>query len=97
MIYKEKFVSGEIISKLPNWIIHFLWYLLEDCVQNDADFDGYFTLRRIPEGQHIACTVNGRPFEVDMPCPSSVDAAVQIVHETERLVMRISGETQPAE
>lgn len=89
MIYKAKFVSDEIISKLPNWLIHFLWFLLEGCVQNDADFDGCFTLRRIPEGQHIACTVNGRPFKVDMPCPSSVDAAVQIVHETERLVMRI--------
>lgn len=62
MIYKEKFVSDEIISKLPNWLIHFLWFLLEGCVQNDADFDGCFTLRRIPEGQHIACTVNGRPF-----------------------------------
>ena len=23
MIYKEKFVSDEIISKLPNWLIHF--------------------------------------------------------------------------
>ena len=67
MIYKAKFVSDEIISKLPNWLIHFLWFLLEDCVQNDADFDGYFTLRRIPEGQHIACTVNDRPFEGDMP------------------------------
>lgn len=91
MIYKAKFVSDEIISKLPNWLIHFLWFLLEDCVQNDADFDGCFTLRRIPGGQRIACTVNGRPFEVDMPCPSSVDTAVQIVHETGRLVMRIKG------
>lgn len=91
MIYKAKFVSDEIISKLPNWLIHFLWFLLEDCVKNDADFDGCFTLRRIPGGQRIACTVNGRPFEVDMPCPSSVDAAVQIVHEAERLVMRIRG------
>lgn len=97
MIYKERFVSDEIISKLPNWLIHFLWYLLEGCMQNDADFDGCFTLRPIPEGQRIACTVNGRPLEVDMPCPSSVDAAVQIVHEAERLVMRISGETQPTE
>lgn len=97
MINKEKYVSDGIISILPNWLIHFLWYMLEDCVQNDADFDGCFTLRRIPEGQHIACTVNGRPLEVDMPCPSSVDAAVQIVHEAERLVMRISEEAQPAE
>ena len=32
MIYKEKFVSDEIISKLPNWLIHFLWYLLEECI-----------------------------------------------------------------
>lgn len=69
--------------------------MLEDCVQYDADFDGCFTLRPIPEGQHIACTVNGRPFEVDMPCPSSVDAAVQIVHETERLVIRIRGISSP--
>lgn len=35
MIYKEKFVSDEIISKLPNWLIHFLWYLLEENVQAD--------------------------------------------------------------
>ena len=33
MIYKAKFVSDEIISKLPNWLIHFLWHLLEENVQ----------------------------------------------------------------
>ena len=60
MIYKEKFVSDEIISKLPNWLIHFLWYLLEENVQADPSFNGCFFLQRASEGQCISCQVNGK-------------------------------------
>lgn len=89
MTYKEKYVSHEIISTLPNWLIHFLWYLLEELTAADPDFDGRFTLRRVPEGQRIACTVSGQPYSVVMPCPSAADIQVQIVPAVNRLVMQV--------
>ena len=33
MPFQEKFVSDEIFSTLSNWLIHFLWYLLEEFMQ----------------------------------------------------------------
>lgn len=89
MTYKEKYVSHEIISTLPNWLIHFLWYLLEELTAADPDFDGRFTLRRVPEGQRIACTISGQPYSVVMPCPSAADIQVQIVPAVNRLVMQV--------
>lgn len=90
MIYKEKFVSDEIISKLPNWLIHFLWYLLEENVQADLSFNGCFSLPRASEGQCISCQVNGNPREIIMPCPYAVDCKVEIREVTDRLVMQLS-------
>ena len=89
MTYKEKYVSHEIISTLPNWLIHFLWYLLEELTAADPDFDGRFTLRRVPEGQRIASTISGQPYSVVMPCPSAADIQVQIVPAVNRLVMQV--------
>lgn len=89
MIYKEKFVSDEIISKLPNWLIHFLWYLLEENVQADPSFNGCFSLQHASEGQCISCQVNGKPREIIMPCPYAVDCKVEIREVTDRLVMQI--------
>lgn len=89
MTYKEKYVSHEVISTLPNWLIHFLWYLLEELTAADPDFDGRFTLRRVPEGQRIACTISGQPYSVVMPCPSAADIQVQIVPAVNRLVMQV--------
>lgn len=89
MTHKAKYVSHEIISTLPNWLIHFLWYLLEELTAADPDFDGRFTLRRVPEGQRIACTVGGQPYSVVMPCPSAADIQVQIVPAVNRLVMQV--------
>lgn len=90
MIYKAKFVSGEIISKLPNWLIHFLWFLLEENVQADPSFDGCFSLKRASEGQCISCQVNGKPREIIMPCPYAVDYEVEIREVTDRLVMQLA-------
>lgn len=89
MIDKAKYVSDEIISELPNWLIHFLWYLLEECTQADPSFDGCFSLRHAPEGQRISCTVNGQLYAVNMPCPHAADSQVQIVPADNRLVMQI--------
>lgn len=89
MTYKEKYVSHEIISTLPTWLIHFLWYLLEELTAANPDFDGRFTLRRVPEGQRIACTISGQPYSVVMPCPSAADIQVQIVPAVNRLVMQV--------
>lgn len=90
MIYKAKFVSDEIISKLPNWLIHFLWYLLEENVQAAPSFDGCFSLQRASEGQCISCQVNGNPREIIMPCPYAVDCKVEIREVTDRLVMQLA-------
>ena len=90
MIYKEKFVSDEIISKLPNWLIHFLWYLLEENVQADPSFNGSYSLQRASEGQCISCQVNGNPREIIMPCPYAVDCKVEIREVTDRLVMQLA-------
>lgn len=89
MPFQEKFVSEEIFSTLPNWLIHFLWYLLEEFTQTDADFDGRFSLRRSEEGQRILCQTQGHPHEIVMSCPSPVDAEVAVVREDGRLVMRL--------
>ena len=67
----------------------FLWYLLEELTAADPDFDGRFTLRRVPEGQRIACTISGQPYSVVMPCPSAADIQVQIVPAVNRLVMQV--------
>lgn len=90
MIYKAKFVSDEIISKLPNWLIHFLWYLLEEDVQADPSFNGCFSLQRASEGQCISCQVNGQSRQIVMPCPYAVDCEVEIREVTNRLVMQIA-------
>ena len=90
MIYKEKFVSDEIISKSPNWLIHFLWFLLEENVQADPSFDGRFFLQRASEGQCISCQVNGKPREIIMPCPYDVDCKVEIIEQDDRLVMQLA-------
>ena len=90
MIYKEKFVSDEIISKLPNWLIHFLWYLLEENVQADPSFNGCFFLQRASEGQSIVCQVNSKPRQIVMPCPRAVDCEVEILERDDRLVMQIA-------
>ena len=90
MIYKEKFVSDEIISELPNWLIHFLWYLLEESVQADPSFDGCFSLQRASEGQCISCQINGEPKEIIMPCPYAVDCEVEIIKRDDRLVMQLA-------
>lgn len=90
MIYKERFVSDEIISKLPNWLIHFLWYLLEENVQADPSFNGCFSLQRASEEQCISCQVNGNPREIIMPCPYAVDCKVEIREVTDRLVMQLA-------
>ena len=92
MIYKERFVSDEIISKLPNWLIHFLWYLLEENVQTDTSFNGCFFLQRASEGQCISYQVNGNPREIIMPCPYAVDAEVVVVYEDNRLMMCLKNE-----
>ena len=39
MIDREKYVSDEIIDKIPNWLVHFLWYLLGECMQKDRKFN----------------------------------------------------------
>lgn len=90
MPFQEKFVSDEIFSTLPNWLIHFLWYLLEEFMQSDVNFDGHFSLRRSAEGQLILCQVNGQPHEIVMPCPSAVDAEVVVAREGRRLIMELS-------
>lgn len=90
MIYKAKFVSDEIISKLPNWLIHFLWYLLEENVQADPSFNGCFFLQRAIEGQCISYQVNVNPREIIMPCPYAVDCKVEIREVTDRLVMQLA-------
>lgn len=90
MIYKEKFVSDEIISKLPNWLIHFLWYLLEENVQADPSFNGCFFLQRASEGQSIVCQVNSKPRQIVMPCPRAVDYEVEILERDDRLVMQLA-------
>lgn len=92
MIYKAKFVSDEIISKLPNWLIHFLWFLLEENVQADPSFNGCFSLQRASEGQCISCQVNGNPREIIMPCPYAVDCKVEIIEQDDRLMMRLKNE-----
>lgn len=89
MPFQEKFVSDEIFSTLSNWLIHFLWYLLEEFMQSDVNFDRCFSLRRSAEGQCIAVCLNGQPHEIVMSCPSPVDAEVEIVQEDGRLVMRL--------
>ena len=90
MIYKVKFVSDEIISELPNWLIHFLWYLLEEFTQADSSFDGRFSLQRASEGQSIACRVNDKPRQIVMPCPRAVDCEVEIIELDEQLVMQLA-------
>ena len=90
MIYKGKFVSDEIISKLPNWLIHFLWYLLEENVQADPSFNGCFFLQRASEGQSIVCQVNSKPRQIVMPCPRAVDCEVEILEWDDRLVMQLA-------
>lgn len=90
MIYKEKFVSDEIIGELPNWLIHFLWYLLEEFTQADPSFNGCFSLQRASEGQCISCQVNGNPREIIMPCPYAVDCKVKIRELDDRLVMQLA-------
>ena len=90
MIYKAKFVSDEIISKLPNWLIHFLWFLLEEDVQADPLFNGCFSLQCVSEGQCISYQVNGNPREIIMPCPYAVDCKVEIREVTDRLVMQLA-------
>ena len=90
MIYKEKFVSDEIISKLPNWLIHFLWYLLEENVQADPSFNGCFFLQRASEGQSIVCQVNSKPRQIVMPCTRAVDYEVEILERDDRLVMQLA-------
>lgn len=89
MIYKAKFVSDEIISELPNWLIHFLWYLLDEFTQADPSFDGRFSLQRVSEGQSIACQVSGKPQKIVMPCPRAVDCEVAIGKADDRLVMQL--------
>ena len=91
MPFQGKFVSDEIFSTLPNWLIHFLWYLLEGFMQSDVNFDGHFSLRRSAEGQRIAVCLNGQPHEIVMPCPSAADAEVVVARDGGRLVMRLSG------
>lgn len=90
MIYKAKFVSDEIISKLPNWLIHFLWFLLEENVQADPSFNGCFFLQRASEGQSIVCQVNSKPRQIVMPCPRAVDCEVEILERDDRLVMQLA-------
>ena len=90
MIYKAKFVSDEIISKLPNWLIHFLWFLLEENVQADPSFNGCFSLQCASEGQCISCQVNGNLRQIVMPCPYAVDCKVEIREVTDRLVMQLA-------
>ena len=89
MIYKAKFVSDEIISKVPNWLIHFLWLLLEADVQADPLFNGCFSLQCVSEGQCISCQVNGKLRRIIMPCPYAVDAEVVVMYEDNRLMMRL--------
>ena len=90
MIYKAKFVSDEIISELPNWLIHFLWFLLEENVQADPSFNGCFSLQCASEGQCISCQVNGNLRQIVMPCPYAVDCKVEIREVTDRLVMQLA-------
>ena len=90
MIYKAKFVSDEIISKLPNWLIHFLWFLLEENVQADPSFDGCFSLQCVSEGQSIVCQVSSKPRQIVMPCPRAVDYEVEILERDDRLVMQLA-------
>ena len=90
MIYKEKFVSDEIISKLPNWLIHFLWFLLEENVQAGPSFNGCFSLQCASEGQCISCQINGEPKEIIMPCPYAVDCEAEIIKRDDRLVMQLA-------
>lgn len=92
MISKEQYVSYEIISKLPNWLIHFLWFLLEEYEQIDMHFDGQFSLRQSPSGQDISCQVNGCTRQIHMSCPQAVDADVTIVRENGCLTMRLLSE-----
>lgn len=89
MSKQEKYVFDELFSILPNWLIHFLWYLFEDCRQNDAGFDGRFKLQRGSEGQHICYRLNGQLNKITMQCPCAVDADVVIVCESDCLVMRL--------
>lgn len=89
MIYKAKFVSDEIISELPNWLIHFLWYLLEEFTQTDLSFDGHFSLQRAHEEQSIVCQVNSKPRQIVMRCPRTVDCEVEIKELDDRFVMQI--------
>ena len=92
MINKEKYVLNGIISIPPNWLIHFLWYLLKENVQADPSFDGCFSLQRASKGQCISCQVNGKLRRIIMPCPYAVDAEVVVMYEDNRLMMRLKNE-----
>ena len=90
MSKQKKYVSDELFGIFPNWLIYFLWYLFEDCMQDDAGFDGRFRLQHGFEGQHIFYRLNGQLSEITMQCPCAVDADVVVVCESERLVMRMN-------
>lgn len=89
MIDREKYVSDEIIDKIPNWLVHFLWYLLGECMQKDRKFDGKFLLGKSLEGQQISYQIQGQYYEVNMPCPSAIDAQVAVICNDGNLVMKL--------
>lgn len=90
----EKFVSENLSNLLPQWLIHFLWFLYEDMDGARQGSRQVFALTKTEGGQRIRYVQDHPPCEkeIHMPCPDAATATVLIVYDGIKLRMMLAEE-----
>lgn len=89
-----QFVSEDLDTVLPEWLIHFLWFIIKDIPSDQLGRQQVFELKETATGQFIRLTQNHPTYrqEFCIPCPYAVNAKVSVIHDRYKVTMQLSAE-----
>lgn len=90
----HKFVSNLVTSTLPQWLIHFLWFLRQNAKTTENQL--LFVLTRTDHGQRIQWKLHEPPYEQEilLSCPDAVETDVVIREEGGKATMMLAEEAE---
>ena len=90
----SKYNSQNLVNLLPDWLVHFLWFLYEDIPPALRGQCLIFELTTVSGGQRIALRQESPYYNktVSFPSPDAKDPTVAVYKAPDRITMRLAEE-----
>ena len=91
---QSKYNSQNLVNLLPDWLVHFLWFLYEDIPPSLRGQCLMFELTASSDGQHIVLRQESPHYDktVSFPCLDAKNATVAVYKTPDRITMRLAEE-----